>query len=186
MHILWIEQEITYDGTQLRPHWIYQTHGLIGDACVAFLGPCHVSLGKMVDLEDVKNKSPIKSNQMLHFIAEFFNDDLDRAILLQRNLVSLAQQEIVIRSKSTQIVRGGNDLYEGPAKLSVSIATSSPVSTLIHFGINVSSLSTPVTTKGLDDYQIDPIALGKALLSTYKNEVETIAIHRAKVRPVLS
>lgn len=184
MKTLWVEQEIGYDGTQLRSHWIYHQFGILGDACVAFVGPCDVPLAHMVDQEDVKNQAPIHSQRMLHFIAEFFQHDLTTTILLQRNLVSLAQQEIVFRSKISSIVRGGNDLYETGLKLSVSIATCSPVSTLIHFGLNVISAGTPVPTKGLEDYRIPPIDLAKSLLATFQNECETLQIHRAKVRAV--
>ncbi len=186
MKILWLETEITYDGNQLRPHWIYKNHGLLGDACVAFIGPCELPIEKMVDLEDVTHHRPIHSQKMLHFIAEFFHTDLEKTILLQRNLVSLAQQEIVFRTKNSQLIRGGNDLYEEGAKLSVSIATATPISTLIHFGINILKEGTPVPTKGLADYQIEPITFAKSLLETFKNEVETLAIHRAKVRAVLT
>lgn len=184
MKTSWIEQEITYDGSQLAPHWIYKNFGLLGDACVAFAGPCQVPLDKMVDLADVKAEQPIYSKRMLHFLAEFFQNDLEKMILWQRNLVSLAQQEIIFRSGKHQIVRGGNDLYEEGAKLSVSIATASPLSTLIHFGINIVSEGTPVPTKGLDDYKIEPVSFAKSLLATFKNEVETLSEHRAKVRPV--
>jgi C4-dicarboxylate-binding protein DctP len=59
------EQHITYDGRQLAPHWIYRQHDLMGDAAVAFVGPCQVDLSEMVDIEDVKNVAPIYSPLML-------------------------------------------------------------------------------------------------------------------------
>ncbi len=35
------DRQMTYDGRQLAPHWIYRTFDLLGDAAVAFIGPCH-------------------------------------------------------------------------------------------------------------------------------------------------
>lgn len=184
MIIKWIEQTITYDGSQLSPHWIFKTFGLLGDSLVAFRGPCDVKLEKMVDLVDVRDKKPIASSDMLHFIGEFFSMNLEKTILLERLLVSLAQQEIAHRGKTAALIRGGNDLYEGDAKLSVAIATVSPVSTLIHFGINISSRGTPVKTKGLDDYVIDPQALAMVLLESFRDEARTLKEALSKVRAV--
>lgn len=184
MQIKLIDQKIDYDGSQLTPHWIYKTFGLLGDTLVAFRGRCDVPVARLVDLVDAKEDRPILSEEMLHFIGEFFETDLTKTILLERLLVSLAQQEIVFRSKKPFIVRGGNDLYDGDAKLSVAIATASPVSTLIHFGINISSKGTPVKTKGLNDYGIDPVPFAQALLESFRNEVATVAEARSKVRPV--
>lgn len=183
MQIKFLEEKIDYDGTQLAPHWIYKQSGLLGDAAVAFIGKCDVKIEKMVDLVDVKENKPIYSEEMLHFVGEFFDTDLTRTILLQRLLISLAQQEIGFRGKA-QIIRGGNDLYNGDAKLSVAIATASPVSTLFHFGINISSKGTPVKTKGLHDFSIDPKSFALAVLESFQNERVTLDIARSKVKPV--
>lgn len=60
MHTLLVaNRDITYDGRQLASHWIYRNFDLMGDAAVAFLGPCHVDLSEMVDIEDVKAQAPI-------------------------------------------------------------------------------------------------------------------------------
>lgn len=179
-----IEQKIDYDGRQLSPHWIFKNFGVLGDALVAFRGKADVGIQNMVDLVDVKANKPILSEDMLHFIGEFFDAGLTQTILLERLLVSLAQQEIIFRSKTHLLVRGGNDLYEGDAKLSVAIATASPVSTLIHFGINISSKGTPIKTKGLADYSIEPGVFAKALLESFCNEVVTLYEARSKVRAV--
>lgn len=183
-----LENDLLYDGTQLSPHWIFKNTGLLGDASVAFCGGCNVPIEKMVDLTDVRDNKPIFSRRMLHILAEFFNADLTQTILYQRLLVALAQQEILFRSAlgggKAAVVRGGNDLYEDGAKLSVSVATASPVSTLIHFGLNISSQGTPVRTKGLEDYGIDPFSFAKALLESFRDEIRTVNEARAKVRPV--
>ena len=73
-------QQITYDGHQLAPHWIYRNFDILGDAIVAFVGPCKVDLSEMVDIEDVKAEAPIYSPLMLHCIAEFFHGDLELAV----------------------------------------------------------------------------------------------------------
>lgn len=185
MKILYSEKPIDYDGKQLTPHWIFKTFGLLGTSVVAFSGRCDVAVERMVDLVDVRDDKPIFSNSMLHFLGEFFEGDLTQTILKQRLLVSLVQQELSFRlDKKSGIVRGGNDLYDDGAKLSVSIATASPVSTLLHFGINIASEGTPVKTKGLADYRIDPVSFAGAVLESFRHEIESVEDARAKVRPV--
>jgi hypothetical protein len=184
LKIQWIDRIIDYNGSQLTPHWIYRHWNLVGNAMVAFIGSCDVKPENMVDLADYKDGNRIASARMLHFIAEFFDRNLTETILLQRLFVSLVQQEIVYRTKTPTLIRAGNDLYDGELKLSVSIATASPVSTLMHYGINISSVNTPIKTKGLEDYGIDPKGMAHALLETMKNESETLEVARAKVKPV--
>jgi hypothetical protein len=185
MQIHFSDEPIDYDGTQLTPHWIYKKFGLLGDSLVSFVGGCDVKIEKMVDLVDVTDNKPIWSGKMLHFIGEFFDTDLVRTILMERLLVSLAQQEIVCRTgKKQTLVRGGNDLYDDGAKLSVAIATASPVSTLIHFGINISSKGTPVKTKGLEEYDIEPASFAHALMESFRDEIKTVMEARSKVKAV--
>lgn len=184
MKVLFSDKTIDYDGSQLSSHWIFHHFGIMGNAAVAFLGGCDVSIEKMVDLADVRDNKPIFSKSMLHVIAEFFDSDLTRAILMQRLLVSLVQQELIFRIQKPSVVRGGNDLYDDGAKLSVSIATASPVSTLIHFGINILSEGTPVRTKGLADYKIEPADFARAIVESFRDEIQTVSQARAKVRAV--
>jgi hypothetical protein len=180
---------LTYDGRQLAPHWIYRQHDLLGDAIVAFRGPCEVKLTEMVDIEDVKAAAPIYSPQMVHFIAEFFDLDLEKTVYRQRLLIVTAKEYLEERL-SQPIRRRGDDLYlarpqDGqPGKLSVSIATSSPVSTLIHTGFNVLTEGTPVPTVGLAELGLDPDDFAQAILTRYTAEVEDIWLARCKVRPV--
>jgi hypothetical protein len=180
---------LTYDGRQLAPHWIYRQHDLLGDAIVAFRGPCEVKLSEMVDIEDVKAVAPIYSPQMVHFIAEFFDLDLEKTVYRQRLLIVTAK-EYLEEKLSQPVRRRGDDLYlsrpqDGqPGKLSVSIATSSPVSTLIHTGFNVLTEGTPVPTVGLSELGIDPDDFAQSILDRYTAEVEDIWLARCKVRPV--
>lgn len=180
---------LTYDGRQLAPHWIYRQHDLLGDAIVAFRGPCEVKLSEMVDIEDVKAVAPIYSPQMVHFIAEFFDLDLEKTVYRQRLLIVTAK-EYLEEKLNQPIRRRGDDLYlsrpeDGqPGKLSVSIATSSPISTLIHTGFNVLTEGTPVPTVGLSELGIDPDDFAQAILDRYTAEIEDIWLARCKVRPV--
>ncbi|MBI2091760.1 MAG: DUF366 family protein, partial [Deltaproteobacteria bacterium] len=126
----------------------------------------------------------IYSEEMLHFIVEKFGGDLDHMILHQRIFVSLIADALRSYLPDLIIKREGNDLFDGHAKLNISIATASPVSCLMHIGINISSHNTPVKTKGLNDYKINPKTFAEKVLKSYKKEVESIAVARSKAKPV--
>jgi hypothetical protein len=175
------DRAIAYDGHQLAPHWIYRQFDLMGDAAVAFVGPCHVDLSEMVDIEDVKAEAPIYSPKMLHVIAEFFSSELHTTVYRQRLLIVTAK-ELLERMTDRPVTGKGDDLYlpradGAPGKLSVSIATASATSTLIHTGFNVETEGTPVPTVGLAE-------LGAELLRRYADEIEDIWLARCKVRAV--
>lgn len=182
------DRQITYDGRQLAPHWIYRNFDLIGDAVVAFRGPCQVDLTEMVDIEDVKAEAPICSPLMLHCIAEFFHTDLELAVYRQRLLIVTAK-ELLEELTRQPIQRKGDDLYSPrndgtPGKLSVSIATASPTSTLVHTGFNIETEGTPVPTVGLAELQLDVDNFAKELLRRYTAEIQDIWLARCKVRSV--
>lgn len=189
MHIqLLTDQELLYDGRQLAPHWIYRTFDVRGDAAVAFIGPCRVDLSEMVDIEDVKADAPIYSPLMLHVIAEFFTGDLHLAVYRQRMLVVAAKEELE-QQVQRPITRKGDDLYlpreDGrPGKLSVSIATASTTSTLIHTALNIKTEGTPVPTVGLEELGIKPRAFAHSWLERFAGEVQSIWGARCKVRGV--
>ena len=177
-----IEERIDYTGEQLRSHWIYERFGIPGDAMVSFIGRCDVEFDEMVDLEDVLARSPIRSERMLHFIVEHFDVDLERAILRQRLLMAIIL-EILNRSVGSLLFRReGDDIFSDDAKLSVSIATCSPVSTLIHVGLNITTENTPVKTAGLVDYGIDPKTLARSIMKAYSDEIKGMTSARVKVR----
>lgn len=183
MHAIHLTERIDYDGSQLRSHWILERTGKIGDAIVAFQGAADVGAAHMVDLEDKMAKAWIHSDLMLHFIVEHFGATLDLMICKQRLLVAIIGEEIGAAA-SAHLVRCGNDLFNGDAKLSVSIATVSPVSGLIHTGVNVNSENTPVLTKGLADYHIEAGQFAQKVMERYCEEMEGIEKARAKVLPV--
>jgi hypothetical protein len=182
------EQSLTYDGRQLSPHWLYRQFDLLGDAIAAFTGPCRVDLSEMVDLEDVKAAAPIYSPLMLHCIAEFFQTGLELAVYRQRLLIVTAK-ELLEELTGRQVQRQGDDLYllrrdGAPGKLSVSIATAGPTSTLIHTGFNIETEGTPVPTIGLAELGVDVPAFAAELLRRFAAEVHDIWLARCKVRAV--
>jgi uncharacterized protein len=182
MKTFFSETELKYDGTQLRSHFAYDTFNILGDSIVAFIGPCDVKKEHLVDLEDVHQNHFIYSENMLHFIVEHFDGDLKLMIAKQRLLIDLIIQEMNDSADNLNIKRQGDDIYDDMLKLSVSIATSSPVSCLIHTGINISSKNTPVPAVGLDDYNINAHALTTGVLNRYRAEMDSMEKARCKVK----
>lgn len=187
MHIKVItDRQIAYEGRQLAPHWIYRQFDLMGNAAVAFIGPCRVDLSELVDLEDVKGAAPIYSPLMLHIIAEFFDGDLHQAVYRQR-LLMVTAKELLETLTERRVTRKGDDLYlprtdGSPGKLSVSIATASVTSTLIHAGFNIETEGTPVPTVGLAELGIDAARFADDVLRRYADEVQDIWLATCKVR----
>jgi hypothetical protein len=173
--------EITYSGEQLRSLWIFRTFGLEGDAIVWFLGPCEVSGEHLVDQVDAAANDFIRAARMLHFIAEQFDGDLNHALLRQRLLVCCAAEAL---REIEGLRRAGDDLFVGDRKLSVSIATASPVSTLVHFAVNVDPAGAPVAACGLQELGVDPWRFAERLAAAYVADVEGIARARCTVRGV--
>ena len=182
LHVLFIDEEMTYTGEQLQPHWAYRNHDLLGDSAVAFIGPCDVQPEYMKDLEDLKEKQRIYSERMLHFIVEHFDTDLSRTVLRQHILMAIMAEELNRQLGDARIRREGSDLYDGDHKVTVSIASVSPVSTLIHAGINISSRNTPVPTRGLEDFGIEAHSFAEAVLQAYAGDCEIAQTARCKVR----
>ena len=179
-----IQEEIKYIGSQLAPHWIYKNFGLQGDAIVAFKGECEVKLTEMVDIEDVINNEPIYSKYMLSFISEQFGVNLVEGVYRQRLLNCIIKE--LLEEKGIFVKRNGDDLIINGGKLSVSIATKSVTSILIHTGLNIMSEGAPVKASGLTSdlgiTDIDGFAL--EVMKRYSEEVEDINLASTKVRGV--
>jgi hypothetical protein len=182
MRIHFAAGAIVYTGEQLRSNFALEQFGVIGDSIIAFLGPCEVKKEFMVDMEDLKAGSVIYSENMLHFIIEHHDTDLERNILRQVMLATIIKDNLNALIVRPAIRRVHTDLYDGNAKLSVSVATLSPVSALIHFGVNISSKNTPVATRGLEDYGIEPSNLAESVMKEYVSEVEHVNHARCKVK----
>lgn len=184
MNSIFLEKSVLYDGTQLRSGWAAQKAGIRGDVIVSFIGSADVSVENMVDLEDVARNAPIFSELMLHFIVEISGADLEKMVLRQRLLAAILKDELQKHPGTKNIRRSGNDLYDGKAKLSVSVATSSPKSCLIHTAINILHENTPVLTKGLSDYKIAPRTFAENVMGKFTEELKGVAHAQTKVRPV--
>jgi hypothetical protein len=184
-------KKITYDGSQLRSLWALREHNVQGDSVIAFRGPCRVSGDNLVDVEDLKEGREIYSEEMVHFIVELFHSDLDLTVALQRLFLCIIKDVIEEMKPEIYVSRRGDDLYievegedEEDRKLSVSVATASPVSTLIHAGVNVVSSNTPVPTLGLEDLGVPVDDFILNVLQRFIQEMKDMEGARCKVRGV--
>jgi hypothetical protein len=177
MKTLYIDKEIKYIGSQLAPHWIYKNFKIQGDAIVAFCGECEVNLTEMVDIEDVINNEPIYSKYMLSFISEQFNIELIEGVFRQRLLICCIKEALEKR---------GFKVSRNNKKLSVSIATKSISSVLIHTGVNILSEGAPIEVSALksDLGIIDIKDFAIEIMNNYKDEIEDIILASTKVRGV--
>ncbi len=178
----WTDDRIDYDGSALRAHWILDRFGHVGDSMVAFRGRCDVARGEMADLADIDGPG-IAADDMLHFVWESFaHPDLLLAVHRQRLLAAQAADVLRGFAQGVPIRRDGDDLYVGTGKLSISIATVSPVSALVHFAVNVAAGGAPVPIACLAELGVAPRAFAEAVLAAVRTEQDSIAAARAKVR----
>lgn len=176
---------LNYDGSQLQSLFAYKNFGLMGDSVCVFRGACRVEQNEMVDMQDVLAKDWIYSEDMLHFIIEHFEMDLEKTIVRQRLLIATIKEELEKLGVKT-LRRSGDDLYEEEKKLSVSISTLSPVSSMIHCGLNVSNQNTPIPTIGLNNFKIQNVLeFGESVAKNYCAEFLSMRLARCKVRGVL-
>jgi hypothetical protein len=199
----WIDAPMPYTGPELRPHFLLEKFRLEGSAIAAFVGPCEVKTEHLVDWEDRLANDFIRAKLMVHFLGEFFGISLPEGVLYQRLFMAIAGQEI--SGTTGKIVRrSGDDLFWNDGtderKLSVSIVTASPVSRLLHVGINLDAAGAPVKAAGLFDLGLGvekkkdddaPQGLGGVkdlaarILRTFTDETQGIEWACAKVRPVM-
>lgn len=181
-----LSETIPYTGAELRPHWGLERTRVYGSLLTAFIGPCEVATEKLVDMEDRLASDHIRARSMLHVLGEFFGMGLESGVFCQRLLI--AHAEALLRKLGwAAIEREGDDLFVDGKKLSVSIATVSSVSVLIHWGFNVDPEGAPVRAVGLKELGWDNervLDFAKELLSRYSLELEDIRIAQCKVRPV--
>ena len=184
---------IEYDGSQLSPLWAYISFDVQGDSIVSFRGPCNIAAEFMVDIEDRRKNLEISSPDMLHFIVEYFGVDIDRIVLVQRLLISTAVgllRESVY--EEAEVVREFDNIYafapeeDARGKLSVSVATVSPVSGLIHLGLNITGEGTPVKAAGLEEIGVEDIdKFAVELARRFIEEIKNTKMDASKVRPVI-
>jgi hypothetical protein len=178
---LFLKSRLKYDGTQLSSHFAYKNFNIPGNSVVAFIGPVEVNLSEMVDIEDVINGEAISSDLMLNFIIEIFDATLGETICLQRLFSSIIQDELNTIAGRLCVNREGDDLFYDERKLSVSIATASPVSTMIHTALNIVRSGAPIPVSCLEELDVDPVEFGNSILKRFVEEFEQIRFARVKV-----
>jgi hypothetical protein len=185
MKTLWIESPMAYLGPELRPHFILSKWKVEGSALVAFRGPCDVKTEHLVDWEDRLQSDFIRAREMLHFLGEFFGITLKEGIWIQRLIVSEWCTELMRRG--IEVTREGDDLFVRGGKLSVSIVTASPVSVLLHLGINIDPEGAPVSAVGLGSLlpEVRIEELAAQILSRFQSEYQSVDRAAVKVRPVI-
>lgn len=174
------DRKENYDGSQLVSLRNYLKFGMLGDSVLAWIGACNISVEHMVDGEDLLANAEIRGSEMLHFIIEKFDCDLLSAVSLQRLFASVVKDEIA--AAGTVLRREGDDLYLEDRKLSISIATVSPMNALIHFAVNISNAGTPVKTLSLEDLKIEPKGFALHVMEKFSAEVGGIVEATQKVR----
>lgn len=184
MKTLFVTDRIDYTGRELRPHWIMERCGLVGDAAVSFMGSCDVSGEDLVDLEDRALGNTVAGDRMLHFIVELFGIALPGIVFAQR-LLCAAAKDAIEAAVRVAIRRDGDDLFVDTGKLSVSVATVSPVSGLIHMGLNIAKDGVPVEAACLEDLKVDPTVLAEEVLASFAREIDGALEAAKKVRPVI-
>lgn len=181
-----VEASFEYDGSQLRSLFGYLDHGILGDSIVSWEGPCEIPFDHMIDGEDLRDQSAIRGGRMVHFIIEFFPADLLAGVAVQRLFAALAsdllREKVQTTSVRESIRRDGDDIFVLDRKFSISIATVSPVSTLVHFAVNASNEGTPIPTSALEEWSLDSRAFAETLMARFTREFETIREATMKVK----
>lgn len=184
---------IEYDGSQLSPLWGYQYADLVGDSIISFRGPCNLGPEDMVDLEDKKKGSVVSSPDMLHFILEYFNNNLEQVLMLRRLLVTVLLETLRDSGiyDEVDLERDHNNIYaylsddDERYKLTISEATVNPVSGLVHLGINLNGEGAPVRAAGLEEIGIEDVdRLAIEVLRRFVEEVQSLKNDAAKIRPI--
>ena len=179
-----VDEIFEYDGSQINPSWAFQEFGIYGSSIVTWIGPVNITPDNLKDFADVGLE--IKSNYMVNFICEFFDQqptNMRVAYLRQRLLVMIFREILTEYGISTK--REGDDIFVENRKLSISIASVSLSSAKIHFALNLEDKGTPndVETIGLFDIQVNGeyvfnndnlLNLINETVSRFIDELETI------------
>ena len=150
----YVEDIFEYDGSQINPSWAFQEFGIYGSSIVTWIGPVNIAPDNLKDFADVGLE--IKSNYMVNFICEFFDQqptNMRIAYLRQRLLVMIFRE--ILTEKGVKTTREGDDIYVDGRKLSISIASVSLSSAKIHFALNLEDKGTPSDVETIGLYDID-------------------------------
>lgn len=184
MQSLFLSDTTSYDGSQLSAQWVRQHMPDTPNSIIAFIGPANVRAEHMVDLEDLANEDWIYSESMLHFIISHHAASLETTVLRQHLFVHQLIECLRAEKSDIALTRSGDDIMDGHYKLSVSIATTGPNTGLIHTALNISSTNTPVPTRGLDDYGINPETFAHNVFQLFLRDDHTMHYATTKVKAV--
>lgn len=188
-----IEEIFEYDGSQINPSWAFQEFGIYGSSIITWIGPVNITPDNLKDFADVGLE--IKSNYMVNFICEFFDQqptNMRIAYLRQRLLVMIFRE--ILTEKGVKTTREGDDIFVDGRKLSISIASVSLSSAKIHFALNLEDKGTPDDVETIGLYDIDD---GKVfneenlkdlifeVVNRYIDELETIEKDISKTKVLL-
>ena len=179
-----IDEIFEYDRSQINPSWAFHEFGIYGSSIITWIGPVNITPGNLKDFADVGLE--IKSNNMVNFICEFFDQqppNMRVAYLRQRLLVMIFRE--ILNEYGVQTEREGDDIFVEGRKLSISIASVSLSSAKIHFALNLEDKGTPddVETIGLFDIRINDkqiftddnlLELINKTVNRFIDEIETI------------
>ena len=179
-----IDEIFEYDGSQINPSWAFQEFSIYGSSIITWIGPVNITPDNLKDFADVGLE--IKSNNMVNFICEFFDQqptNMRIAYLRQRLLVMIFKE--ILTEKGIKTTREGDDIFVDERKLSISIASVSLSSAKIHFALNLEDKGTPgdVDTIGLYDIKVNGkqvftednlLDLINDTVNRFINELETI------------
>lgn len=179
-----LDKSADYTGEQLRSHFVREMSGITTDGVVTFRGACAVTGDLLVDIEDAEQHSSIIAEEMRHFIGEHFECSLREANYRLRLFVALTGEILRELAPGLTMRRDGDDLYVSGRKLTVAIATVTPVSTVFHCGVNIDPQGAPVPAVGLDEIEVDDGAFTSLLLERYAKECLSIDGAVRKVRGV--
>ena len=181
--------KMDYDGSQLKHCLAYEYKKVLGSTISYFIGAAAVK-EHLVDLEDSLANDFIKSKKMAHFVIEIPGASITEAVLWQRLFITKCIDWIHANRSIRDIMwfnRDGDDiliaLVEGDwKKLSVSIATLSRFSGLIHVGINIEvGPDCPVKAIGLSEITSNISQFAKIVAKEFAEEYTDIVNATYKV-----
>ncbi|MCR5027301.1 MAG: DUF366 family protein [Methanobrevibacter sp.] len=149
-----VEDIFEYDGSQINPSWAFNEFGIYGSSIITWIGPVNITPDNLKDFADVGLE--IKSNYMVNFICEFFDQqptNMRIAYLRQRLLVMIFRE--ILTEKGVKTTREGDDIFVDGRKLSISIASISLSSAKIHFALNLEDKGTPSDVETIGLYDIE-------------------------------
>jgi hypothetical protein len=119
---------------------------------------------------------------MVHFIGEHFECTLRETNCRLRLFTGIIGEFIREYAPDLVLRRDGDDLFIAERKLTVAIATVTPVSTVFHCGVNVDPRGAPVPAIGLEEIGVDAEKFAGAVLDRYRYECLSIDRAVRKVR----